>query len=83
MPNVKVTIEVDGNVISEKSTEVAGTFRDMELAMEGIYRDSCQVTLQAAVNNPASQRPPFALKRAIDGVIADIRSERSLGSSGR
>lgn len=77
MPDVKVTIEVNGKLVSQKNSRLQGTFRELELAMEEIYRDSCQVTLQATVNELARQRPLFALKQAAACAIAAMPSARS------
>jgi uncharacterized membrane protein len=83
MPEVRITVEVNGKVISRRTQKIEGTLRDIELAVEEIQRQSSQATVETLINDPTLQAPPFAPNRARPGVIAATPHAPSSGSSGR
>ena len=59
MQQVKVTVEVNGQVVRELVEQVDGTLEDMEEKIDAMNRDLAAVALQASVDAVTPPRPLF------------------------
>lgn len=56
---VKVTVEIDGRKVAERTTAMDGTLEQMEESAIALGRKIACETLQAGVDAVAEPRPPF------------------------
>ena len=59
MQNVKITVEVDGQVVEQVVEQVGGTLEQMEEKIDAMARQLAAKTLQASVDRVAVPRPLF------------------------
>ena len=59
MQRVKITVEVDGEVVEQVVEQVEGTLEQMEEKIDALTRQLAAKTLQASVNREAVPRPLF------------------------
>ena len=59
MQQVKITVEVDGEVVEQVVEQVDGTLEQMEDKIDALTRQLAAKTLQASVERVAVQRPLF------------------------
>ena len=60
MQQVKITVEVDGEVVEQVVEQVDGTLEQMEDKIDAMTRQLAAKTLQASVDRVAAPRPPFS-----------------------
>ena len=75
---VKITVEVDGRVVKQHLTDVAGTLEQMEEKVIALSRDVARDTLQSSVDAVEPPRPLFAPTVPLSATKAP-RFERSSG----
>jgi hypothetical protein len=59
MQQVKITVEVDGEVVEQVVEQVDGTLEQMEDKIDAMTRQLAAKTLQASVDRVAVPRPLF------------------------
>jgi len=59
MQQVKITVEVDGEVVDQVVEQVDGTLDQMEEKIDAMTRQLAAKTLQASVDRVAAPRPLF------------------------
>ena len=59
MQQVKITVEVDGEVVEQVIEQVDGTLEQMEDKIDAMTRQLASKTLQASVDRVAVARPLF------------------------
>ena len=59
MQRVKITVEVDGEVVEQVVEQVDGTLEQMEDKIDAMTRQLAAKTLQASVDRVAVPRPLF------------------------
>ncbi|MBU0717336.1 MAG: hypothetical protein KJ749_03730 [Planctomycetes bacterium] len=59
MQKVKITVEVDGEVVEQVVGQVEGTLEQMEDQIDAMTRQLAAKTLQASVDRVAVSRPLF------------------------
>ena len=59
MQQVKITVEVDGEVVEQVVEQVDGTLEQMEEKIDALTRQLAAKTLQASVDRVAVPRPLF------------------------
>ncbi len=59
MQKVKITVEVDGEVVEQVVEQVDGTLEQMEDKIDAMTRQLAARTLQASVDRVAAPRPLF------------------------
>ena len=59
MQQVKITVEVDGEVVEQVVEQVDGTLEQMEDKIDAMTRQLAAKTLQASVDHVAVPRPFF------------------------
>ena len=59
MQQVKITVEVDGEVVEQVVEQVDGTLEQMEEKIDALTRQLAAKTLQASVDRVAAPRPLF------------------------
>lgn len=57
--DVKITVEIDGQVVRQDVKQVSGTLEQMEEAIDALTRQAACVALQASVDAVAPPRPLF------------------------
>lgn len=57
--DVKITVEVDGQVVRQDVKQISGTLEQMEEAIDALTRQAACAALQAGVNAVAPPRPLF------------------------
>ncbi len=62
MQQVKITVEVDGEVVDQVIEEVDGTLEQREEKIDALTRQLASRTLQASVDRVAVPRPLFRRK---------------------
>ena len=62
MQQVKITVEVDGEVVQEVLERVEGTLEQMEDRIDAMTRRLAAATLQASVDRVGVPRPLFLRK---------------------
>jgi hypothetical protein len=62
MQKVKITVEVDGQVVEQVVEQVGGTLEQMEEKIDALARQLAARTLQASVDCAAVPRPLFLRK---------------------
>jgi len=62
MQNVKITVEVDGQVVEQVVEQVGGTLEQMEEKIDAMARQLAAKMLQASVDCVAVPRPLFLRK---------------------
>lgn len=72
MQQVKITVEVDGEVVQQVVEQVEGTLEQMEDKIDALTRELAAATLQASVDRVAVPRPLF-LRR---GETCDIKGSK-------
>jgi hypothetical protein len=75
MQRVKITVEVDGQVVEELVESVAGTLEDREEKIDAMTRRLAAKALQASVDQVAAPRPLFR-RRAGNSVTRGSKRER-------
>lgn len=71
---VKVTIEIDGRRVAERTTAMEGTLEQMEESAIALGRQITRETLQASVDAVDDPRPPFRPSTAGCGTRATKRA---------
>ena len=59
MQRVKITVEVDDEIVEQVVEQVDGTLEQMEETIDALTRRLAAKTLQASVNRVAAPRPLF------------------------
>ncbi len=59
MQQVKITVEVDGEVVEQVVEQVGGTLEEREEKIDALTRQLAAKTLQASVDRAAAPRPLF------------------------
>ena len=59
MQQVKITVEVDGEVVEQVVEQIDGTLEQMEDKIDALTRQLATKTLQASVDRVAVSRPLF------------------------
>jgi len=59
MQRVKITVEVDGEVVEQVVEHVDGTLEEREEKIDALTRELAARTLQASVDQVAVERPLF------------------------
>jgi hypothetical protein len=59
MQRVKITVEVDGEVVEQVVEHVDGTLEEREEKIDALARELAARTLQASVDQVAVERPLF------------------------
>ena len=72
---VKITVEVDGEVVEEVVELVDGTLEQREEKIDALTRQLAGRTLQASVDHVAVPRPPFR-RKAGSSVTKGSKRER-------
>ena len=62
MQKVKITVEVDGEVVEQVVEQVDGTLEQMEEKIDAMTRQLAAKTLQSSVDRVAIPRPLFVRK---------------------
>ncbi len=75
MQQVKITVEVDGEVVEQVVEQVDGTLEQMEEKIDALTRQLAAKTLQASVDRVALPRPLFR-HRVENSDTKDSRRER-------
>ena len=75
MQQVKITVEVDGEVVEQVVEQVDGTLEQMEDKIDAMTRQLAAKTLQASVDRVAVARPLF-LRRAASCDTKGSKRER-------
>ena len=75
MQQVKVTVEINGQVVQQQVEQVDGTLEQMEEKIDAMTRRLASVALQASVDAVPPPRPRF-LHRAENSDTKDIKPER-------
>jgi hypothetical protein len=73
MQKVKITVEVDGEVVDEVVEQVYGTLEQREEKIDALTRQLAAKTLQASVDRVAVPRPLFRRKAADSGTKGSKR----------
>jgi hypothetical protein len=72
MQRVKITVEVDGEVVEQVVEQVDGTLEQMEEKIDAMTRQLAAKTLQASVDRAAVPRPLFRRR----GESSDTRGSK-------
>ena len=75
MQQVKITVEVDGEVVDEVIEQVDGTLEQREEKIDALTRQLAAKTLQASVDRVAVPRPLF-LHKGENSDTKDSKRER-------
>jgi len=75
MQRVKITVEVDGEVVNQVVEQVDGTLEQMEEKIDALTRQLAAKTLQASVERVAVPRPLF-LREGVNSGTKGSRRER-------
>ena len=67
MQQVKVTVEVNGQVVRQQVEQVDGTLEQMEEKIDAMSRDLASAALQASVDAVTPPRPLFRRMAASGG----------------
>ena len=75
MPQVEITVKVNGSLVSQHEEVVDGTLEQLEEKIDAMSRKLAAAALQGAVNSVAAPRPLFRRKAGSCGT-KDTRAER-------
>ena len=73
MQRVKITVEVDGEVVDQVVEQVDGTLEEREEKIDALTRQLAAKTLQASVDRVAVPRPLFRRKAGNSGTKGSKR----------
>lgn len=73
MQQVKITVEVNGEVVEQVVEQVDGTLEQMEEKIDAMVRQLAAKTLQASVDRVAAPRPLFRRKAGNSGTKGSRR----------
>lgn len=73
MQQVKITVEVDGEVVERVVEQVEGTLEQMEEKIDAMTRQLAAKTLQASVDRVAVARPLFRRREESSGTRGSKR----------
>jgi len=74
MQQVRITVEVDGEVVEQVVEQVGGTLEEREEKIDALTRQLAAKTLQASIDHAAAPRPLFR-HRAENSGTKDTRRE--------
>ena len=72
---VKITVEIDGQLVEQHIEQLNGTLEDMEETIDGMSRRVACAALQASVDSVTPPRPLFRRRAESSGTRA-TRAER-------
>ena len=75
MQRVKITVEVDGEVVEQVVEQIEGTLEQMEEKIDALTRQLAAKTLQASVDRVAVPRPLFR-RRGVTSATKGSKRER-------